>query len=40
MNKRKLMMVGALVIFTLCLLGSAFTSTALAQNEEDIMVSF
>jgi len=40
MNTRKLMMVAALVIFTLCLLGSAFTSTALAQNGDDIMVSF
>ena len=40
MSKRKLIMVGALVIFTLCLVGSAFTGTALAQNGDDIMVSF
>jgi len=40
MNRRKLMMVGVLVIFTLCVVGSGFTGTALAQNGEDIMVSF
>jgi len=40
MNRRKLMMVGALVIFTLCVVGSGFTDTALAQNGEDLMVSF
>jgi len=40
MNRKKLMMVGTLVIFTLCVVGPVFTDTALAQNGEDIMVSF
>ena len=40
MNRRNVMVVGALVIFTLCVVGSAFTGTALAQYGEDIMVSF
>ena len=40
MNRRNLMVVGALVIFTLCVVSSAFTDTALAQYGEDIMVSF
>jgi hypothetical protein len=40
MSKRNLMVVGALVIFTLCLVGSTFTTTALAQYGDDILVSF
>ena len=40
MNRRNLLVVGALVIFTLCVVGSAFTGPALAQYGEDIMVSF
>ena len=40
MKRRNLMVVGALVIFTLCVVGFAFIGTALAQNGADIMVSF
>jgi len=40
MKRRNSMVVGALVVFTLCVVGFAFIGTALAQNGEDLMVSF
>ena len=40
MKKRNFLVVGALVIFTLCLVNSSFTGRVLAQDGDDIMVSF